>query len=100
MTTDLDVVALAARTPVGLTAESSAAAVRAGIARLREYAFVDPSGEPIIVASDPVLADDVQVRERLGALAEHVLDEIANEEIDVQRARHVDSDGEKGVTHG
>ncbi|WP_199536332.1 hypothetical protein [Phaeobacter inhibens] len=31
---------------------------------------------------------------------EHVLDEIANEEIDVQRERHVDSDGEKGVTHG
>ena len=31
---------------------------------------------------------------------EHVLDEIANEEIDVQRERHVDADGEKGVTHG
>jgi type IV secretion system T-DNA border endonuclease VirD2 len=31
---------------------------------------------------------------------EHVLDEIANEEIDVQRVRHVDADGEKGVTHG
>ena len=28
------------------------------------------------------------------------LDEIANEEIDVQRERHVDSDGEKGVKHG
>jgi type IV secretion system T-DNA border endonuclease VirD2 len=31
---------------------------------------------------------------------EHVLDEIANEEIDVQRERHVDTDGENGVTHG
>jgi type IV secretion system T-DNA border endonuclease VirD2 len=31
---------------------------------------------------------------------EHVLDEIANEEVDVQRERHVDADGEKGVTHG
>ena len=31
---------------------------------------------------------------------EHVLDEIANEEIEVQRHRHVDADGEKGVTHG
>ncbi|MGH1369372.1 MAG: relaxase/mobilization nuclease domain-containing protein [Maritimibacter sp.] len=31
---------------------------------------------------------------------EHVLDEIANEEIDARRERHVDSDGEKGVTHG
>ena len=31
---------------------------------------------------------------------EHVLDEIANEEVDVQRERHVDAVGEKGVTHG
>jgi len=31
---------------------------------------------------------------------EHVLDEIANEEIDVQRARHSDTDGEGGVSHG
>jgi type IV secretion system T-DNA border endonuclease VirD2 len=31
---------------------------------------------------------------------EHVLDEIANEELDLQRERHVDADGEKGVTHG
>jgi len=31
---------------------------------------------------------------------EHVLDEIANEEIEVQRLRHAESDGEKGVTHG
>jgi len=31
---------------------------------------------------------------------EHVLDEIANAEVDVQRERHVDADAEKGVTHG
>lgn len=31
---------------------------------------------------------------------EHVLDEIADEEVDVQRERHVDADGQKGVTHG
>lgn len=31
---------------------------------------------------------------------EHVRDEIANEEIEVQRQRHVETDGEKGVTHG
>ena len=42
--------------------------------------------------SDAALANSVAM--------EHVLDEIANEEIDVQRERHVDSDGEKGVTHG
>lgn len=42
--------------------------------------------------SDAALANSVAM--------EHVLDEIANEEIDVQRERHVDSDGVKGVTHG
>ena len=42
--------------------------------------------------SDAALANSVAM--------EHVLDEIANEEIDVQRGRHVDADGEKGVTHG
>jgi len=31
---------------------------------------------------------------------EHVLDEIANEEIDVQRERNSETDGEGGVTHG
>jgi len=34
------------------------------------------------------------------AAMEHVRDEIANEEIDVQRARHAETDGEKGVSHG
>jgi len=42
--------------------------------------------------SDAALANSVAM--------EHVLDEIANEEIDLQRERHVDADGEKGVTHG
>jgi type IV secretion system T-DNA border endonuclease VirD2 len=34
------------------------------------------------------------------AALEHVRDEIANEEIDVQRARHSETDGEKGLSHG
>jgi len=42
--------------------------------------------------SEPTLANSVAM--------EHVLDEIANEEIEVQRHRHVEADGEKGVTHG
>ena len=42
--------------------------------------------------SEPELANSVAM--------EHVLDEIANEEIEVQRQRHVETDGEKGVTHG
>ncbi|WP_039019248.1 relaxase/mobilization nuclease domain-containing protein [Halocynthiibacter namhaensis] len=41
---------------------------------------------------EPELANSVAM--------EHVLDEIANEELEVQRQRHVDTDGEKGVTHG
>ena len=42
--------------------------------------------------SQPELANSVAM--------EHVLDEIANEEIELQRQHHVDTDGEKGVTHG
>jgi type IV secretion system T-DNA border endonuclease VirD2 len=42
--------------------------------------------------SDAALASSVAM--------EHVLDEIANEEIDVQRERHGEADGEKGTTHG
>jgi type IV secretion system T-DNA border endonuclease VirD2 len=42
--------------------------------------------------SDAALASSVAM--------EHVLDEIANEEIDVQRERHGETDGEKGTTHG
>ncbi|WP_321831860.1 relaxase/mobilization nuclease domain-containing protein [Thalassovita sp.] len=42
--------------------------------------------------SEPELANSVAM--------EHVLDEIASEEIEVQHQRHVEIDGEKGVTHG
>ncbi|MCF6278686.1 MAG: hypothetical protein L3J16_08060, partial [Anaerolineales bacterium] len=42
--------------------------------------------------SEPALANSMAM--------EHVLDEIANEEIEVQRHHHVEADGEKGVTHG
>ncbi|MFO0648420.1 MAG: hypothetical protein U0326_19425 [Polyangiales bacterium] len=42
MTDAVHIVATGARTPVGLTAESAAAAVRARVSRLGEY----PSGGP------------------------------------------------------
>ena len=42
--------------------------------------------------SEPELANSVAM--------EHVLDEIANEEIEVQRQRYDEADGEKGVIHG
>ena len=73
---DLEIVATAARTPVGLTAESSAAAVRAGISRLREFPFVTPQGEPQIVAADPLLEDGMEGRARLRPMLEGVIDEV------------------------
>ncbi|CUH52693.1 relaxase/mobilization nuclease domain-containing protein [Shimia marina] len=42
--------------------------------------------------SEPELANSVAM--------EHVLNEIASEEIEVQRQQHTEIDGEKGVTHG
>ena len=51
--TPLEVVAIAARTPVGLTAATTAAAVRAGISRVIEFPFITRQGEPIITAADP-----------------------------------------------
>jgi 3-oxoacyl-[acyl-carrier-protein] synthase I len=47
------ILATAARTPVGLSAPSAAAAVRAGISRLQAHPrFVDRTGEPFNVAMD------------------------------------------------
>ena len=40
------------RTPIGLVAQTAAAAARAGICRIREYPFVTASGEPMMVASE------------------------------------------------
>jgi 3-oxoacyl-[acyl-carrier-protein] synthase I len=70
------VVALAARTPVGLTAYSSAAAVRAGISRIGEHpTMVDKAGDPFRVAMDRTL--DVTGRvERMFGLAASALDEL------------------------
>jgi type IV secretion system T-DNA border endonuclease VirD2 len=35
-----------------------------------------------------------------GPAMERVLDALAEEQIDAQRARHASADGEKGITHG
>ena len=51
MSDSVHIVAVGARTPLGLTAESSAAAVRAGIRRLTHHPlFVDRMAEPVTVA--------------------------------------------------
>src|SRR5262249_48639804 len=76
VTTPIEIVATGARTPVGLTAETSAAAVRAGINRFREYPFATPSGEPVVVATDGALAPSLEGRERLLPMIEHVLDHV------------------------
>lgn len=69
------IVSLGARTPVGLRALPAAAAVRAGVSRIREHPFmVDKAGDPLRLALDWTL--DVHDRnERLFVLSSHALDE-------------------------
>jgi len=76
MSTSLEIVAVGARTPVGYTAEGSAAAVRAGISRYAEFPFADAQGEPVVIASDGLLDPNLEGRERLLPLLEGVLDEV------------------------
>ncbi|MCY1005933.1 hypothetical protein OV079_10210 [Nannocystis pusilla] len=65
----VEVVAIAARTPVGLSAEASAAAVRARISRVAEFPFVAKNGEPIRAAADGRLDRRSHGRERMRVLA-------------------------------
>ena len=72
------IVALGARTVVGLRPETAAAAVRAGINRVREHPFlVDDADEPLRAAYDPKLPEDMPGLERMIALAEHCLHQLA-----------------------
>ena len=75
MSSPVSIVGVGARTPVGLTAHSAAAAVRAGITRLGEHPYmVDKAGEPYRVAMDPTMEEPVRI-ERVFALATSALDE-------------------------
>lgn len=76
MTTGVDVVALGARTPVGLLAETSAAAVRARISGIREFPFVTEGGDSMYVAADRRLDPSLVGTDRLLPLARSVLDEV------------------------
>ncbi len=68
------IVALSARTPVGLTPETAAAAVRAGISGIVEHPFmVDSIGEPIRGAVDARLDPTLLGWQRTLALAEAAL---------------------------
>lgn len=63
------VVGCFARTPVGLTAAATAAAVRAGISRSKEHpVLVDSSGKPLRLALDALLDPEALGRERMAAL--------------------------------
>lgn len=76
MRTSLEVLACGARSPVGLRAESTAAALRAGIARTREFPFITELGQPVIVASDPQLPDDATAEARVVPMLHSVIDEV------------------------
>jgi len=65
----IDLLGIGARTPVGLTAPASAAAIRAGISRLREFPFATMRGEPLIIGADARLKDALQGPARMVELA-------------------------------
>lgn len=70
MSRSVHIVALAARTPVGLTPETAAAAVRAGISGVQEHPFmVDALGEPLRAACVPDLDPRLLGWRRILALA-------------------------------
>lgn len=65
------IVAVGLRTPVGLMSASAAAAVRAGICRVREHPFLlDPAGRPLRTAYDGALDPQLLGWPRILALAE------------------------------
>jgi 3-oxoacyl-[acyl-carrier-protein] synthase-1 len=73
------IVALAARTPVGLRAEASAAAVRAGISRVRAHPFmIDAAGDPLVCGLDRQLAPELLGAERLAPLVDSVIAEVSD----------------------
>lgn len=72
------IVAIGARTAVGLRPDTTAAAVHSGISRVREHPLlVDARGEPLRAAYDAHLDHDLPVVERMIALAEHCLHQLA-----------------------
>jgi 3-oxoacyl-[acyl-carrier-protein] synthase-1 len=77
MSAKLHIVAVGARTPVGLRAESSAAAVRAGISRRRRHPFmVDGAGGPVAAAFDALLEPEILGWKRIAALAASAITEV------------------------
>jgi 3-oxoacyl-[acyl-carrier-protein] synthase-1 len=77
VTPGADIVVVGARTPVGLRAESSAAAIRGGISRRREHpVLIDAIGGPLFCARDAVLPSELRGAERLLVLAKSAAREV------------------------
>lgn len=78
MTRRVHIVALAARTPVGLCSEATAAAIRAGICRVAEHPYlIDPVGSRLCCGFDFQIDPDLMGSERVLALARPALREVA-----------------------
>jgi 3-oxoacyl-[acyl-carrier-protein] synthase-1 len=73
---EICVVGVGARTCVGSSAATTAAAVRGGISGLALHpTFVDITGEPVSFAADPILDPDAPVETRLLAMLRSVTEE-------------------------
>jgi 3-oxoacyl-[acyl-carrier-protein] synthase-1 len=82
MTRPIHIVRVAARTPVGLSAAGTAAAIRARVSRLSFHPFmVDPAGNPLRCGRDGELPLDLLGTERLAALARGALEELFEVEL-------------------
>src|SRR5262245_47548351 len=70
------VVGVGARTPLGLTAPASAAAVRAGLSAVREHPYyLDKAGEPMATAPDDRMPAGLDATQRLATLLRPALEE-------------------------
>jgi len=74
------IVALGARTPVGLSVDSSMAAVRAGIDQFAEHEFfIDRTGEPVRTARDALLDPGLVGPKRLIDMGETALQQVCQQ---------------------
>lgn len=76
MKSGLEVVAAGARTPLGFTAESTAAAVRASISGFHEFPFIMANGDPVVVCADAEIDSGLEGRARLVPMILSVIDEV------------------------
>ena len=76
----LAVVGLGLHSAIGRTATSAAAAVRAGVSRLREHDhMVDREGDPFRVADDAELGAPLQRSQRIAALATSAIEQVVQQ---------------------